>query len=122
MKVGIILLSRNNYYVDTFGNLPCRPNFDKELLLALCKGQRAVVGPNTRKALPNSISNIIKEVPWEDDYDINLGIVPLQVNPPHLLIVVRSDAFLLGGKRFDLLDYEGYFISQDLELWIKKSI
>lgn len=123
MKVGIILLSQDNFYVDSTGALPKRPAFDKELLVALCQGQRAVIGPNTRKTLPKSIAENITEVTWDSEYDINLGIVPFRVQPPHLLIVVRSSEWLHTGKSFDLLPYNLGYNSEDLELYIlRKSI
>ena len=120
MKVGILLLSEDGFYAGVTNQLPQRPYFDKELLISLCQGQRAVVGPNTRQALPKSISEQITEVPWEDDYDINLGIVPLKVNPPHLLIVVRSARKLFNGKHFSLSEYSNVFSSRALELYIYK--
>ena len=118
MKVGILLLSEEGFYAGVNNQLPERPDFDKELLVSLCQGQRAVMGPNTRQALPKSITEQITEVPWEDDYDINLGIVPLKVTPPHLLIVVRSDRKLFNGKHFSLSDYSNVFSSRSLELYI----
>ena len=120
MKVGIVLLSQDNFYVDKHNNLPKRPKFDKELLKALCKGQRVVVGPNTRHAMPPSILGTTTEVPWEDDYDLNLGMVPMQVNPPNLLIVVRSDTYLHEGKHLSLKEYERFFNGVELEIWIKR--
>ena len=118
MKVGIILLSQDNYYLDKNSQLPPRPKFDKKLLVALCKGQRAVMGPNTRYSLPKSILSEVKEVPWEDEYDINLGIVPLEINPPHLLLVSRSERYLHSGKHFSLKDYKRLYDSDDFEIWI----
>jgi len=120
MKVGIILLSQDNFYVDKHNNLPKRPKFDKELLKALCKGQRVVVGPNTRHAMPPSILGTTTQVPWEDEYDLNLGMVTLQINPPNLLIVVRSATYLHAGKHLSLKDYNRYYDGDSLEIWIHK--
>ncbi len=119
MKVGIILLSQDNYYLDRRGNLPLRPEFDKELLVALCKLQTFTCGSNTFKSLPESI---LKNAHYTkgSDYDVNLGVVTLVDNPPHLLIVSRSDQYIHGGKHFSLKDYKRYFDSPKLELWIKK--
>ncbi len=120
MKVGIVLLSQDNFYVDKHNNLPKRPKFDKELLRALCKDQRIVVGPNTKHSMPPSILETTTEVPWEDEYDLNLGMVPLKVNPPKLLIVVRSGQYLHQGKHLSLANYTRMFDTEELELWVKE--
>ncbi len=120
MKVGIILLSQDNYYLDNYGELPKRPEFDKELLVALCKLQTFTCGQNTFKSLPDSI---LRNAFYTEggEYDVNLGIITLVENPPHLLLVSRSDQYIHDGKHFSLKDYTRYFDSPDLELWIKNT-
>ena len=118
MKVGILLLSIDDVYLDCNGNLPRRPRFDKELLLGLTRGHKIVAGPNTMRALPDSVLGHAEVVAWEEDYDVNLGIVTMSVNPPHLLIVVRNRTKLRCGKKFDLTPYDSVFKSLHLELWI----
>jgi len=119
MKVGLLLLSQDNYYIDNYGRLPARPNFDKELLVALCRGQRFTCGSNTMEALPDSI---LKNSYFtaEDEYDINLGMITLIDNPPHLLIVTRSQQYIHIGKHFSLSDYSLKFKSNNLEIYIHK--
>lgn len=117
MTVGIILLSQDDKYLSSAGKLPSRPSFDKDLLIALCQGQTFVCGYNTINSLPNSILDTAVHV-CDNDYDVNLGVVTLYTQPPHLLIVVRSSETLSCGKSFDLAEYNQYFSSKDLELWI----
>jgi len=119
MKVGIILLSQDNMYVDNHGRLPKRPDFDKELLVALVNGQEYVCGRGTEKSLPKSITENAKFCN-ADDYDINLGIITLHTNPPHMLIVTRSQEYIHTGKHFSLEGYNRYFDCSTLEIWIKK--
>ncbi len=119
MTVGIILLSPDGFYLDADGFLPQRPEFDKELLTGLCKGQEFVCSESTFVTLPDSI---LKNGYYTDSklYDINLGIKTLYTMPPHLLIVVRSDKRLNDGKYFDIGHrYKRVFASDNLELWIK---
>ncbi len=118
MKVGIILLSQNDMYVDSEGNLPTRPDFDKELLVALCKGQKFTCGTNTIWTLPPSIMD---NAYYDRNYDINLGIITLVQDPPHLLLVSRSDDYMIDGKSFSLKSYKRYFESEYFELWIRIS-
>ena len=115
MKVGIILLSPDGFYLDADGFLPKRPDFDKELLVELCRGQDYICSENTMSTLPKSITENATRCAKED-YDINLGIKTLHIMPPHLLIIVRSDKRLNDGKYFDLSDYRPLFKSKNLEL------
>jgi len=118
MKVGILLLSQDDYYVDEEGDLPPRPNFDKELLLALCKGQGCLGSRKTLEGLPRSLKDTAYCYELVDDYDVNLGIKTLYTQPPHMLIVVRSDSYLYAGKLFDIENrFIEKFRSENLELW-----
>jgi len=120
MTVGIMLLSQDNMYVDNHGRLPKRPDFDKELLVALVKGQKFTCSENTFKDLPDSI---MKNAYYTEgrDYDINLGVKSFKNNGPHLLIVTRSEQYIHNGKHFSLKEYNRYFEGQGLEIWIKKT-
>jgi hypothetical protein len=120
MQVGILLLSQDDCYIDEQGNLPSRPDFDKELLVALCKGQKCLGSRNTLESLPRSIIESAYCYEIVTDYDVNLGIKTLYKQPPHLLIIVRSADTLNGGKKFDISNYKRYFSSVELELWIKE--
>ena len=121
MKVGILLLSQDNFYTDKDGRLPKRPEFDKELLVALCKGQDFVCSSNTFDTLPDSIlENSYLKTERTETYDINLGVKTLFTLPPHLLIVVRSQQYIHHGKHFSLANYNLHFKSDDLELFIHK--
>jgi len=101
--IGVVLLSADGYYVGENGQLPARPWFDKNLLLAIVKGNVCLASPNTLAGLPKSILAAAKEVTTEaKDVTVNLGIATFRSNPPDLLLVVRSEYFLGKGKRFDL--------------------
>ena len=118
MKVGILLLSQDGFYADNYGRLPRRPKFDKTLLLALCKGSKAICGLNTRDTLPESITSVLHSIePWDSEYDINLGIQSLYKAPPQLLIVVRSEQWLHKGKRFDLSKFIPLYHNKEIELY-----
>ena len=119
MKVGIILLSQDNMYVDNHGRLPKRPDFDKELLVALVKGQKFTCSENTFNDLPDSIMKNAYYTAGRD-YDVNLGIKTFKWDKPHLLLVTRSPQYLNSGKHFSLEGYNRYFDSPTLEIWIRK--
>ena len=100
--IGIVLLSADGYYVGLNGELPKRPWFDKDLLLALCKGMNVLCSPNTEKDLPTSVvkaANIIDTNPHHKS--VNLGISTFRSNPPDIMIVVQNSQFLGEGKKFD---------------------
>jgi len=121
MKVGILLLSADGYYVDEDGFLPARPDFDKKLLLGLCNNQTYICSPKTLETLPLSLL-MIGEKATSEEYDINLGVKTLYTLPPHLLIVVRSNEELKAGKKFDLTGFRQVYDSNDLELYILRTI
>jgi len=110
--VGAILLDANNYYVDDCGGLPARPEYDKELLKAVCAGQ--TVSYDGYEMLPNSITqNMGRQGP---DYSVPITIRELA--EADVLIVVRALNECSGGKRFRLDNFKqiGY---GNIEIYIK---
>ncbi len=115
MRVGILLLTQDNQYVDAAGNLPQRPKFDKQLLKRLIKGQKVAASFNTINLMPEW------NIQWAvNDYDVNLGISTMSLYPPHLLIIVRSTETFTGGKVFRFDRWDLMVEQPNLELWILK--
>ena len=99
MIVSTILLTREDVYVGSKGELPHgRPDFDKELLTTLCKGQ--VVSLSAYEMLPPSIRRIVDVT---DQIEPTIGITIPEINGlTDLLIVVRASGHTKGAKfRFD---------------------
>ena len=98
--IGIVLVSKDWYYLDENGELPTRPSFDKDLLLGLCTGLDYICSDNTEKELPASLRQRlgIKSLTPE----INLGIKTFKEYPPDIFFVVKSKQALHNGKKFDL--------------------
>jgi len=116
MKLGILLLNKNNVYLTEDGKLPKRPRWDKRFLLDLIEGQKVVCSKETLKTLPKSITdNAYFTTNPELDYDINFGIDTFH-NNVDLLLIIRS----LGtenGRIFNLNKYKLILNKGGLELW-----
>lgn len=112
---GIVLLSKDNFYLDAQGKLPARPSWDKTFLLAVCKDKKLLCSKNTLADLPPSIKknavSIIeadsKTAVSDNAWEVNLGIASFKLNIPHVFFVVRSDKECGSGKPF----YPDYFIN-----------
>ncbi len=104
MSEGTILLSSDGYYAGVDSQLPTRPDFDKEFLLALCKGKRLLASVNTAIALPLSIINNAKYLTHnpEHAWDVNLGIATFGKveDLPDIMFIVKSDYPLYDGRKF----------------------
>lgn len=123
--IGMVLLSIDDYYVSSTGGLPARPDFDKDLLLALCKGMNVLCSPNTKKDLPNSVikvANTVNSPTWQAD--VNLGISTFRSNPPDVMLVVRGTNALNGGKKFDTqwLNDNYKCVSRNKQMWSAVSV
>ena len=100
--IGIVLLSSNGCYVGTQGELPARPWFDKDLLLAICTGANILCSHNTEKDLPKSVREVANTINAQTDLKgVNLGIATFKANPPDLMLIVISST-RLDGKDFDI--------------------
>ena len=110
MKVGTILLDQVNNYIDNCGNLPIRPDFDKELLTTLVRGRSvSLAGFNM---LPPSIRREIN--PRADIVAITIK----ELDACDVLIVSRSPIMYETGKKFRLDKFK-QFGSGNPEIWIK---
>lgn len=115
MQVGTILLTKSNKYVDTEGNLPKRPKFDKELLSSLL----AIAGEVSDEGydmLPPSMQR--KVVVGERELTFPITIRELAA--ANLLIVVRSPEDFENGKEFRLNEFKCLVKDRRIELWIRK--
>lgn len=116
MKVGTILLTKDNKYVDTEGNLPKRPKHDKELLTSILE-TCGVVSSIGYDMLPPSIQ---KHVVVTGDY-ANTDYAPVtikELNKAELLIVSRSSEEFENGKVFRLDNFKCLVKDRKVELWI----
>lgn len=120
MQIGIILLSKDGYYLRDNNTLPVRPSWDKKFLLDLVEGLECTCSEKTFETLPNSVKEVCDV--YVDDYnmDVNLGIQTFEFMPT-LIFVVRSIYDAGGGKLFRLNTHKKIieFQKEDggLEIW-----
>jgi hypothetical protein len=132
MSVGIVLLSNDNYYLGKVGELPSpRPEWDKKLLLNLCKDKICICSQNTYESLPKSLFDISKGIyvagNGNINYDVNLGINTFKTQKPEVLYIVRTGEDLGGGKEFRMSDILENYVKCDsvynkhnIEIYVKK--
>lgn len=124
--IGVVLLSKDSYYLKHDGSLPDRPSYDKELLIHLCEDKRLLCSPNTLKSLPKSLLEVSKGVTINvtDDWEVNLGISTFKDAMPDTMYIVRSDKDALSGKKFRTSCLDGHYLITEglvgLEIWSKK--
>lgn len=125
--IGSVLLDNTyNFYLDEEGNLPNRPNWDKQFLIDLVWDKYIVCSDNTYNDLPTSIKKITTRLTKEQDIymlnHINLGIKTFKEYPPFMLYIVRSEQVLTAGKRWQkdwlLNNYRLQNKIRGVELWI----
>jgi len=95
---GLLLLSQEDKYIDSNGNLPVRPHNDKTILMIAVSDKSILCSKNVHDSLPRSVINISDGVIYEYDSVIahqtgiiNLGISTFDFRPP-VLYIVRSRA------------------------------
>ena len=117
MTIGTVLLSKDNFYIGTKGELPARPDWDKDFITNLIKGRKVLCSKNTLVDLPKSIldSAYFTTNPTLE-HDINFGISSFKYKPD-ILIVVRSNENLNAGKLFRLNDYTLIHCSTNMEVY-----
>jgi hypothetical protein len=119
MKLGILLLNKNNVYLTSENKLPKSPSWDKKFLKNLIKGKRVVCSRNTLLNLPKAITDIAYFTTNTNmEYDINFGIDTFK-DKVDLLLVVRGKGEE-EGKQFNLDDYNLILSKGGLELWTLK--
>ena len=141
--ISTILLSKNDCYIDEYGNLPSRESvpYDKELLEAFCTNQ--IVSEKGYRILPPSISKKVKVSTIRANSTTNTGDIidgsdgpdgPDRVNLPitigitiseiselsDVLVVSRSNEILKNGKKFRLDSFKLITKQGQIEIWAKK--
>ena len=111
MKIAIVLLSRDGYYLGPNGELPHRPIFDKELITFLASGKKVLCSENTMKTIPPSIRKVAKSITTDpmSDWDVNFGIKTYNEIGDYF-IVVKSESDLGGGKKFDMSRITDHYV------------
>ena len=114
--VSTILLDQHDNYL-CYGKLPIyRPEWDKKLLTALCKGE--VVSNDGIKCLPKSISDIMIHTSEVEPHPVT---VPEIDGLTDILIVVRTDSKCnLHAKRFRFDRFRPIVKTDELEIWERK--
>lgn len=125
MTLGLMILSKDGFYLSTDNKLPLRPAWDKKLLLDICRDKRVICSKATAMDLPPSLYRVATSVTndvIDNEFDINLGVSTFKDYPVDLLLVTRSKSIFTAGKAFNLEDYICILKQGDLELWtsIKK--
>lgn len=110
--ISTILLAEDNTYVKD-GKLPVgRPNWDKDLLEALCTNE--YISHAGWNILPRSIKK-----------NANLGIEPTigitipEIAKSKLLLVVRAGNESNGGKKFRFTNFRRIVKTGQIEIWKK---
>lgn len=129
--IGLVLLDQINRYMVN-GEIPKRPDFDKEFLLNIVKNKLCLASTNTIKDLPKSITNSCLEI-TENGYlnwNVNLGIKTFKEFPPDIFFISRSPVYevtpttSIQDKYFDIdwLNnlYDIVISHHNLEIWIRK--
>lgn len=131
VKFGIVLLDQLDRYIVN-GRLPSRPDFDKDLLLALCNGRDCLASENTFKDLPGSVKNLVKSITTiaNSEYEVNLGIKTFKEYPPDIFFISRTPRYepvlfrTIKDKYFDInwltTNYNIVINHHNLEIWLKK--
>jgi len=112
MKVGILLLDKNDNYLIN-GKLPKRPGYDKALLTALATQQARTV--KAAELLPPSILNVGNQF---GDTGLLIGIREIS-QTAHLLIVVRGEDSNEVGNKFRFEGFNKMVSTKELELWVR---
>ena len=124
MTLGLMLLSKDGFYLSKNGKLPTRPTWDKRFLVDMCRDMKVICSLATATTIPNSIHKAAELVTIEptNEFDINLGVKTFKDHPVDLLIVTRSNSVFKTGKFFNLENYTCILKQGEIELWtlIKK--
>jgi len=117
MVVSTILLTSDNFYINEDGSLPMRPDFDKTLLTALAKNN--IVSNEGYNMLPPSIKSVVKTSNEQQEPEFPITIREINAFTD-LLIIVRSNELIIGGKQFRLDNFELLVKDRKIELWRRK--
>lgn len=112
MKIALILLDQQDRYVDSNGNLPSRPAFDKKLLTKVVSGQSVSI--NGYNTLPPSIQKLVT-ISNKDAFPITIP----EIGAADMLIISRSMKSMEDGKVFRLGEFERLVVQGAIEIWVR---
>ena len=122
---GIVLISRDGYYLNSRGDLPTRPEWDKTFLLWKVNGKRILCSENTKVTLPKSVIDAAQSISTnpEEPWDINLGIDTFK-HVPDIFYLCKSPLYMSDRKsktlRLDFLDgHEKVIDSKELTIYAR---
>jgi hypothetical protein len=119
MTQGIVLLSKDSFYLTNSGELPLRPTWDKQFITELIRGKVVLCSFATLRSLPSSmfaVASFTTDV--NAKYDINFGIDTFKTARPDQLLVVRSLKDMGDGKKFNLRNWHNIYKSKELEIYV----
>lgn len=101
--VGIVLISKDEFYISDDGKLPKRPPFDKELITKLATDNIVLCSENTFPTIPPSIRKVVKELTTDinSNWNVNFGINTFKEKTDYF-ILVKSNTDLGSGKTFNV--------------------
>ena len=115
MILGMLLLDQDDVYVRDDNTLPFRPDFDKELLIGLCKNMIPAVSNNTSANLPKSVKDVLSK---DDSKYPDIALSPDKIDQlADILIITRSQEVNIGGKRFRFEKFILILELNELEIW-----
>ena len=112
--ISTIILTKDNMYLDSEGNLPSRScvSFDKDLLRGMVKGLN--VSKKGFDTLPNSIKSEV----FCDGREPTAAITIPEISAlSDILLVVKSCEVFTSGKVFRLDGFERIYKSKDVNLY-----
>ena len=115
--IASLILTKDNMYVDSEGNLPSRScvKFDKDLLKGMVKGLN--VSKKGFATLPNSIKSEV----FCDGREPTAAITIPEISAlSDILLVVKSCEVFTSGKVFRLDNFELIYKSKDVDLYKRK--
>ena len=113
--IATLLLTKDNVYVSEDGKLPVRPKFDKDLLTGLAKG--LVVSKAGYDMLPSSIKSEVFCDQRESTFPVTIKEIDGLTD---LLIVSRSDEYIVEGKEFRLDNFTLLVKQPSIEIYKRR--
>ena len=110
--VSTILLTQDNCYLCD-GELPHRPQFDKQFLSALIEGE--IISEEAAKLLPKSMTDKVLDITNEIEPTIPITIKEID-GLTDILIVVRSN-MSCNGKKFRFDNFDRILRTGGIEIW-----
>lgn len=111
LKIGTILLTKNDQYLTDSGHLPQRPSGDKAFLRTVCLNGK--VSRQGYELLPPSVRKVVTV---DEDYTVPVTIRELAESD--ILLVNRSPKCFEAGCKFRLGNFRRLGIANNIEVWV----